>query len=120
MTTTDTTTMPAACHTRADTIRGWFADRCGTDALALTTRDGDLSVLAYRIGWDAPAAGEYPRPMLADAYALAAVRPDLSDRVWHHVAGATILGGYCCGTPASHRDALVALARELRTEPAPA
>ena len=101
--------LPAACSARADRLR---------DHAAANGMHGDpgrdLTVLAYRLGWDAHAAGEYPRPCLEDAADTAAVLPYLGQTVWHHTAGATILAGQCCGTPASHRDALVELGKLLR------
>lgn len=99
------------CATRARIVRD-YATRAGIGGQGRMTPD----VLAYRIAWDAPAAGDYPRPMLSDAVDCELIAPELAGRVWHHVAGATILGPLCCGTPASHRDALAAIAREIRAE----
>jgi hypothetical protein len=102
--------LPDACQERADTLR----TRWESSEHALCRHDPQ--VIAYRVGWDAHAAGEYPLPVLADAAAVAAVYPELADRAWHHAAGATILGAYCCGTPASHRDALVTMAHVIRRQ----
>lgn len=101
--------MADACARRADIVRA-HAERLEVRGQSTT----DLDIIAHRIAWDAHAAGEYPRPMLSDAVDLQRVRPELAQVMWHHVAGATILGPGCCGTPASHRDALVELARALR------
>jgi hypothetical protein len=101
--------LPDACLARAKRVRGDWHDH--HDEQTVTTRP---DAIVYRLGWDAHAAGEYPRPVLEDAASVARWQNQLSDTVWHHAAGATILGGYCCGTPASHRDALVNLARVLR------
>jgi hypothetical protein len=96
------------CEARADLVREL------AQSLAPHASIPSLDVLAWRLSWDAPAAGEYPRAMLADGRAVDALAPDLSARAWHAIAGATILGRYCCGTPASHRDALGDIAREVR------
>lgn len=100
--------LPDACAHRGDVVRD-YAERAG-----ITVHTSDIGVIAWRLAWDAPAAGEYPRPMLQDAADLAELRPDLAADVWHHVAGATILGPLCCHHPAGHRDALTAIAREIR------
>lgn len=96
------------CMARGEQVAR-YAARVG-----IVGREVPFTALVWRLAWDAPAAGEYPRPMMQDAADLAHVRPDLAARVWHHAAGATILGAYCCGAPAHHRDALTDLARELR------
>jgi hypothetical protein len=98
-------TLAPLCLGRAVLIR---------DAHTAPTVATSDSAIIWRLSWDAPAAGEYPRPMLATAAAAAARWPDLALDIWHHAAGATILGQYCCGTPASHRDALADIARSLR------
>lgn len=100
-------TLAPACMARADYTRRL------AECNGVTAQDTPLSALVWRLAWDAPAAGDIPRPMLQDAADTARAFPALSVRVWHHVAGATILGTYCCGTPAAHRDALITLAREL-------
>lgn len=100
--------MAPLCLGRAALVRD-HAAACG-----IVGMDVPFTALVWRLAWDAPAAGEFTRPMLQDAADLAHVRPDLAARVWHHAAGATILGAYCCGHPAHHRDALTDLARELR------
>lgn len=99
--------MPEACQRRADVVRG-IAERAGIVGQA---NGRDPWILARRIAWDSHAAGEYPRPMMADAVDLAAAYPAMSSVVWHLVAGATILGPGCdCQAPAAHRDELVNLA----------
>ena len=84
-------------------------------AYGITAVPGPVpSIVAYRLAWDAPAAGEFIRPMLADGADAAVLWPPLAETIWHHIAGATILHGGChCLTPAGHRDALIALARIL-------
>jgi hypothetical protein len=70
--------------------------------------------IAQRMTWDAYAAAEYPRPILADAMDAAALRPELADEIWHQTAGATILFSGCdCASPAVHRDNLTLLAALL-------
>lgn len=98
-----------ACDARATAVRE-YATRAGCvpESVLVGSR------IASRMVWDAPAAAEYPRAMLSDAADAAALWPDLAAAVWHHAAGATILGTYCCGTPGSHRDALADIAREIR------
>ena len=100
--------LPDVCKDRADYVRT-FAEQRG-----LTGEFRTFEALAYRLAWDAPAASEFIRPVLADAADVEHARPDLADAVWHHAAGATILGTSCCGTPADHRDALVAMAATLK------
>lgn len=99
--------MPDRCQRRADIVRQYADDISAGGQL----NGRDDVILARRIAWDAHAAVDYPRPMLADAVDLAASWPTLSSVVWHLVAGATILGPGCdCQSPAAHRDALVELA----------
>lgn len=107
---------PAACVARADLVRTRWESSAPDHQRAYSTMQQSIEWLADRLGWNAPAAGEYPGPTLTDAATLANLRPAYADQVWHHAAGATILGGYCCGTPADHRDALIQIARELRAE----
>jgi hypothetical protein len=103
--------LPDRCARRADVVRG-YAERLEVTGQRTT----DLGTIGRRIGWDAHAAAEFPRAMMADCVDLAAVRPDLAAYVWHHGAGAMILGPGCdCDTPAGHRDQLVILGRALRT-----
>lgn len=107
-----TARMPAACDQRAASVSARW-ESFASESSKTYAAAASLESIAHRIAWDAPAAGEYPRPMLTSAAALAWRRPEMTAQVWHHAAGATILGDYCCGTPASHRDALVQMAREL-------
>lgn len=100
--------MPPACVARGDYARS-LAARHGINADPVPV----ASRVAFRLRWDAPAASEYAKPVLADAADVTRLRPDLAAEVWHHAAGAIIVGTYCCGTPAAHRDALVALAARV-------
>lgn len=117
------------CLARGDKVRDWWAR---TAPSAPTVRAGSapapdhatqLELCAHRLIWDAPAAGEYPRPLLEDSARVAMLWPELAAVVWHHAAGATILGGSCeCvaspSHPAGHRDALISLGRALRVRAA--
>lgn len=108
--------MNATCLARSQQVRH-YAARQGIGGQspypASYTEQEVRESIARRLAWDSFAAGEYARPVLSDATDVAAICPDLTDEVWHHAAGAVIAGGYCCGTPASHRDALVSIAAEL-------
>jgi hypothetical protein len=71
-----------------------------------------VSAVVYRMVWDAPAAAEYPRPILADSADASELAPDLAAEIWHAAAGAIITPIGCdCGTPASHRDRFAELGR---------
>lgn len=99
--------LPDRCARRA-VIVGEYA------AAYLTAADAPVaSRVLSRIVWDAPAAGEFPKAMLADALDAAALWPEHAEAIWHHAAGVTILGPGCCSTPAAHGEALAALARSL-------
>lgn len=113
MTTQTQLPMPLPCAVRAERLRLYAAKN------QYDGRRRDDSILARMLSWDSWAAHEFPRVAIADAADVALSHPELSDRVWHHTAGATILAGYCCGTPAGHRDALIALAYELTGEDVP-
>jgi hypothetical protein len=102
------------CARRAEIVRA-YAVALGESPAGLRLGGAvDRSALAWRLGWDAHAAGEIPRPALADGLGVEELAPELAERAWHAIAGATILGGYCCGTPASHRDDMAELGREIR------
>ena len=67
-------------------------------------------VAGVNLAWCAYAAGEYPRPMFQAAANAALLAPDLAKEIWHHAAGAAVIGPWCeCATPAGHRDALAVL-----------
>lgn len=108
MTTDQTATLPDACRARATYVRD-LAARHGIGP----SPSPRPAAVAYCLAWDAPAGSEYPRPLLTDAATVALLWPELSDTVWHHAAGAVILGTHCCNHPAYHRDALVRLAQLL-------
>lgn len=108
--------MSTDCQARAQRVQKLAADKSIAGQLPYPmgyTHRETVRSIAQRLAWDAHAASEYLRPILSDATDVAAVRPDLAHDVWHHAAGAAIVGGYCCGTPAAHRDALVALAERM-------
>lgn len=110
----DLSILLAACRTRAtmlaDAVTAHEAEHPCYDRGATT-----LERVAQRIAWDVPAAGEFPRPLLADVLDLVELAPAWAAHVWHHAAGVLIVGrSDCCpGTPAGHGDALTALARML-------
>lgn len=101
--------MPPRCVARADALRD-YAARMGIAPAPILLPE----TIAYRMVWDAPAASEFPRPILADAADCAAYRPELSGAVWHAAAGAIITAPGCdCDTPAGFRDTFAAIGRTL-------
>lgn len=101
--------LPERCERRADALRS-YAERYGIRCNPVTLPE----TVARRLVWDAPAAAEYPRPIMADAVDVCELRPDLSLAVWHAAAGAIITAPGCdCDTPAGHRDTLAAIAHTL-------
>lgn len=103
-----------ACGDRAQVARD-LATRAGIAGQLSPELEGAPGRLAWRLIWDGPAAGEYPRPMLADGVDCERIAPEYAARVWHHIAGAVIIGQLCCPLPpAGHRDALADIAREIR------
>lgn len=101
--------MPERCQLRGDALRD-YAERFGIRPSAILIPDS----IARRMVWDAPAASEFPRSVLADAVDASALRPDLSGAVWHAAAGAIITPLGCdCDTPAGHRDTFSAIGRTI-------
>jgi hypothetical protein len=101
--------MPDRCQRRADACRD-YAARVGLTAYPTAV----ASIVSRRMVWDAPAAGEYVRPILADACDAAELRPDLSGAIWHAAAGALITAPGCdCDTPAGFRDTFAAIGRTI-------
>lgn len=101
---------PARCTARGDALRA-YAARMGI----LASPAPVASVVAGRMIWDAPAAAEYPRAILADAVDACELRPDLAGDIWHAAAGAIITPDGCdCDTPAGHRETFAAIARTIR------
>ena len=103
------TRLPERCHTRGEQLRR-HAESAG-----VTGNSSDADIIARRMVWDAPAAAEYPRPIMSDATDAAALRPDLAGDIWHAAAGAIITAPGCdCDTPAGHRDTFAAIGRTIR------
>ena len=100
--------LPPLCAARVAAVQALAA------AHGITGTMTDARIIGHRLAWDAHAAGEYPRPALDDAASLAALVPDLAAAVWHAVAGATVLGPWCCDTPGAHRDRMARLGVILR------
>lgn len=101
--------LPDRCQRRADACRDW-AQSVGLEASPYTT----AAIVAGRMVWDAPAAGEYVRPVLADACDAAYLRPDLAAAIWHAAAGSLITAPGCdCDTPAGFRDTFQAIGRTI-------
>ena len=101
---------PERCTARGDALRD-YAETYGIRPDVAPV----ASIVAGRMIWDAPAAAEYPRAMLADAADAAELRPDLAGDIWHAAAGAIITAPGCdCDTPAGFRDTFAAIARTIR------
>lgn len=101
---------PERCTRRGDALRE-YAERYGIGAHYPLA-----SLVARRMVWDAPAASEFPRSILADAADAADLRPDLAGDIWHAAAGAIITPLGCdCDTPAGHRDTFAAIGRTIGT-----
>lgn len=111
-----TSTLPEQCASMAARAAKLAADvQEPTVWPATYTPDLQRSAVAHRLAWDAPAAGEFVRPMLHDGLDVALVAPDLAEQTWHHIAGAIIMPSNCgCMPPARHSDELVTIAREIR------
>ena len=101
---------PERCTVRGEQLRA-YAERMGI----LATPAPVASIVAGRMIWDAPAAAEYPRAVMADAADACELRPDLARDIWHAAAGAIITAPGCdCDTPAGHRETFQAIARTIR------
>jgi hypothetical protein len=97
------------CEARGDALRD-YASRLEVTGQGTT----DPDIIARRMIWDAPAASEYPRPILADCVDASRIRPDLASAIWHAAAGAIITPAGCdCATPAGHRDVFAAIGRTI-------
>lgn len=101
--------LPERCEARGNALRDYAARMGITPSPVLIPE-----VIEHRMVWDAPAASEFPRCILADAVDAAELRPDLAGAIWHAAAGAIITPNGCdCDTPAGHRDAFAAIGRTI-------